>query len=321
MKIAITGANGFVGSALTTHFADRGHAAIALVRKSAQTPSALPDIRSIDYNDHSVLVSALRDVDVLVHNAGKTKAINHMEMINANVGLTRKVMEAVNALDHPLHLIYISSQAASRPSRLGEPLREDEASQPVTSYGKSKLLAENMIRKHCRKPFTIVRPCSVYGPGDRDFLQLFKLCRQGLSLRIGKLDKQLNMIHVSQLADFLLLLAANPMAYRETFFATDNQVYTQAQIADIICKAMGKKHRQIVIPESLARFVFKSGDLAGRLSGKAGIVNREKLAEVLAEAWLADPAKAKTVLDWEPEPKLEQLIAETYQWYVQASWL
>ena len=321
MKIAITGANGFVGSALITHFADRGHTAIALVRKSAQIAIDTSLIRVVDYNDHFALQSALQDVDVLVHNAGKTKTLNHIEMIQANVGLTRKIIQAINAIDNPLQLIYISSQAASRPSRIGDFVREDEASQALTSYGKSKALAEKLIRKHCHQAFTIVRPCSIYGPGDRDFLQLFKLCQHGLSMRIGRLERQLNMIHVSQLADFLLLIAGNDKAYGETFFATDNQVYTQAQIAETICTAMGKRHKEILIPETLARFVFRTGDLAGRLSGKAGIVNKEKLAEVLAEAWLADPTKAREVLGWEPEPKLDQLIAETYQWYVQASWL
>lgn len=321
MKIAITGANGFVGQALLKHFVEQGHEAIALIRKSAQIPSGAYAVCVLDYEDPSALKAALQDVDILVHNAGKTKSLNHSEMITANVGLTRKIISAVNSLDQSIQLIYISSQAASRPSSLNEFVKESDASQPVTSYGKSKAMAERLIRKQCQKPFTIVRPCSIYGPSDRDFLQLFRLCRYGMSLQIGKGKRQLNMIHASQLAEFILLLAGNPQAFGHTFFATDNQVYTQDYVAATICKAMGKGHRRIIVPQALAALVFSANGLFSQIRGKAAIVNQEKLAEVLAEAWLADTSKAKEMLAWDPESKLEHYIMETYQWYVQASWL
>ncbi|MDY0337367.1 MAG: NAD-dependent epimerase/dehydratase family protein [Candidatus Cloacimonadaceae bacterium] len=321
MKIAITGANGFVGSALLKHFAANDHQAIALIRPSAQKPITNQELRIVDYDDRQSLLKALSGVDVLVHNAGKTKTLQHQEMLTANLGLTRNVLDAVNSLPTPIHLIYISSQAASRPSNINEPVSEDEVPQPITSYGKSKAWAERLIREECQQAYTIVRPCSIYGPGDRDFLQLFKLCRFGLGMQIGAKERQVNMIHVQQLADFLLLVAANPKAYQQVFFATDNQVYTQAYIAASICKVMGKHHRQIIVPETVARQVFGISDMMARLRGKAATLNLEKLAEILAEAWLANPEKARQVLAWDPAPRLEELIMETYQWYVQESWL
>jgi nucleoside-diphosphate-sugar epimerase len=321
MKIAITGANGFVGKTILNHFAESGNEAIALIRKSASLPSGNYQIRTIDYEDPIALHHSLEDVDVLVHNAGKTVAFDHMDMIRVNLGLTRKIVAALNSVTKPIHLVYISSQAAAGPSPGGVLLSEDAEAHPLTAYGKSKLMAEKMIQRECRQAYTIVRPCSVYGPGDRDFLNLFKLCSYGLSTQIGSKARPLNMIHVSQLAAFLLLVCGNPRAYKEIFYATDNQVYNQADIAQCICRVMGKRLQRIVIPEALARPAFQASDLLGRLRHKAGIINSEKYREITAEAWLADPAKARSILGWNPEPQLEQLILETYQWYVQASWL
>ncbi|HQQ68376.1 MAG TPA: NAD(P)-dependent oxidoreductase [Candidatus Cloacimonadota bacterium] len=321
MKIAITGANGFVGNTIINHFAESGNEAIALIRKSASLPSGNYQIRTLDYEDPIALRAAIEDVDVLVHNAGKTVAFNHMDMIRVNLGLTRKIVAALNSVTKPIHLVYISSQAAAGPSPKGVYLNEDAEPHPLTSYGKSKLLAEKMIRRECRQAYTIVRPCSVYGPGDKDFLNLFKLCSYGFSTQIGREERPLNMIHVRQLAAFLLLVSGNPQAHGEIFFATDNQVYTQAEIAECICRVMGKRLQRIVIPEALARPAFQASDLLGRLRHKAGIINNEKYREITAEAWVADPAKARSILGWNPEPQMEQLIMETYQWYVQASWL
>lgn len=321
MKIAITGANGFVGHSLLNHFSRRGHTAIALIRKSAQISIDSCEVRELDYEDPSALSAALADVDVLVHNAGKTKTLEHSQMIAANVGLTQKIVAALNAIQRPVQLIYISSQAASAPSSLHKMSTEADAVDPLTAYGKSKAIAERLIVRDCRQPFSIIRPCPIYGPQDKDFLQLFKLCRFGLSMQIGRQERYLNMIHVSQLGDFLLKVAGNPQAYGEVFFATDNQVYTQAQIAAVICKAMGKRQHHIIVPELVARAIFLLSEYFGHLSGKAMVLNRDKLAEILAEAWLADSGKAQALLAWQPEARLPELILETYQWYVQASWL
>jgi len=321
MKIAITGANGFVGHTLLNHFYDAGHEAIALIRPTASISSDKHPVRMVDYDDPQAISSALSGVDILVHNAGKTKSLDHLEMMKVNVGLTRKLVEAINLQDHQIRLLYISSQAASSPAKSGSRSIEADPPLPITAYGKSKALAEKLIRSQCKQQYCIVRPCSIYGPGDRDFLQLFKLCKAGISMQIGKQQRLLNMIHVKQLGDFLLRVIDNPQAWGQIFFATDNQEYTQQNIVECICQAMGKSPRTFIIPEALARMVFIGGDILGRVRGQAGVMNIEKMKEIMAEGWLADPAKARNILNWEPESRLPELIAETYQWYVQASWL
>ena len=139
MRIAITGANGFIGNNLLKHFKACGHETIAIIRKSAIVPDHDVEIREVDYYDALSLTENLKDVDVLIHNAGKTKSLNAQEMLAANVGITQRIVQAINTLNHPIHLIFISSQAASRASTNNKPINEDETPRPLTRYGKSKI--------------------------------------------------------------------------------------------------------------------------------------------------------------------------------------
>jgi len=323
MRIAITGANGFVGSNLYKYFLAAGHEVSALVRptaSSAQLPQSASLVK-VDYSDPASLYQALSGCDALIHNAGKTKALNYSEMLKANLGITQHIVQAVNSLDHRIHLLYLSSQAVAGPSIKGKLLSESDSPHPITSYGKSKLEAEKHIQNSCRQPWTIIRPCSVYGCGDKDFLTLFRMVQRGLAVRLGRQERPLNMIHVEQLASFLELCISNPAAYNQVFFATDTQRYTQSDITSAIAQAMDKHPLQIVLPEYLVRLAFISGDLIGRLLKRETILNREKMKEILADGWLADPAKARELLGWQPQPNLTANIRNTALCYKKLGWL
>ena len=323
MKIAITGANGFVGSNLIKPFTAAGHEVTALVRAKSSVSLLPADTRiiPIDYLNPEALQQILISQQVLIHNAGKTKALNHQEMLSANLGITEKLLSAINKLEKPLHFIYISSQAASRPCRHNHPVNEEDPPAPLTSYGKSKLAAEKAIRNNCQQPWTIVRPSSIYGCGDKDFLTLFRMARKGFSFQIGHSDRQLNMIHVDELAEFLLLCVARREACNQVFFATDGKVYHQSEIIDSIAQALGKNPKKLVIPEFMARLVFYAGDLYGRMMHKEVVINREKMKEIMAENWLADIAKATRLLGWNPTPNLNARMKETAKCYADLGWL
>jgi len=323
MKIAITGANGFVGSNLITHFQSEGHEVIALVRSedSAKSLSIITPVYVVDYMDTHALYIALKGVDVLIHNAGKTKTISHEEMMNANVGVTNSIVATINIKNDPIQLIYISSQAASHPSHDEIPVKESDAPAPLTSYGESKLAAETLILETCKQPFTIIRPCSVYGYGDKDFLSLFKMVNKGISFSIGRGEQLLNMIHVSELAAFIGICLQNPAAYGEIFFATDGKVYRQNDVQIAIAKALNKKPKNINIPIRLAKMVFYLGDAWGKMMHVASILNKDKMKEIMAEGWLADPEKARSILGWNPQANLEKHIMETAKCYRENGWL
>lgn len=323
MKIAITGANGFVGSNLIRHFQAAGHEVLALVRsvESAELLKSIVKTIVVDYYNPSQLYEALCDIDVVVHNAGKTKALDMDEMMQANVGTTENIITAINSIDRETQLIYISSQAASRPSYGNVPVKESDPPAPLTNYGKSKLQAELLIRSKCNQPYTIVRPCSVYGSHDKDFLTLFKMINKGFSFQIGKQDKLLNMIHVDELAQFISLCLQNQKVYRQTIFATDGKVYRQSQIMRSIARALHKTPKYIVIPDWIARIAFSIGGWYGKLFSVAVIVNKDKMKEIMAPGWVADTTKAKDLLDWNPVSDIDRNLMETAKCYRVLGWL
>ncbi|HNX36999.1 MAG TPA: NAD-dependent epimerase/dehydratase family protein [Candidatus Cloacimonadota bacterium] len=322
MKIAVTGANGFVGSGLLGHFMALGHDPVALIRKGADT-SRLTGIeqREVDYRSQDSLLHALGDVDILIHNAGSTKAASYEQMYQSNVALTRDLIQAFNQASLPRQFILISSQAASRPSSGKTPVTEDMPSAPVTWYGKSKQRAEELVRRSCGKAWTILRPCPIYGPGDKDFLELAKIINKGLSLQIGSQDKFLNMIYISELAELITLALDNPKAFGEVFFALDGGVYTQNQVSDLIASALGKNPFHIVIPDQLARIAFSLGEVIGKLKGKPLVVNKQKQNEIMADGWLCSGQKARDILGFAPQADLQTHLKETIAWYKEQHWL
>ncbi|MCB5234646.1 MAG: sugar nucleotide-binding protein [Candidatus Cloacimonetes bacterium] len=320
MKVAITGANGFVGKTLLRKMKERGFEPRALVRKPFNCQGI--DCRIINYEDPKSIAQAIKGCDVLIHNAGKTKTISFTEMLNVNVGLTRRIVEAVNLQENPMRLIYMSTQAVSGPASAESPAVESAEMNPLSIYGKSKALAERLIRNQCKKPFNIIRPCPVYGPGDVDFLSLFRLSKLGFSFQVGSEDKPINMIYSEQLADFIMHVITNSNVNGESFYATDCRVYTQAEIARMIAQAIGKKEpKNLKVPPILAHGVFGVSDVIGRIRHMPSAVNLEKYNEIMAEGWVADCTKAKQLLGWDPADEIEQKLEETYKWYIENDWL
>ena len=322
MKIAVTGANGFVGSGLLRKLAAWAYDPVALVRESANLSQLSGfETRIVDYNNPDSILEAISDVDILIHNAGATKTLSYAQMYAANVQVTRQVVRAVNQSPRTSQFILISSQAASSPSIGGIAVTEELPSAPVTWYGKSKQRAEELVRKECLKDWTVIRPCPIYGPGDKDFLELAKLIKRGLNVRIGSQDKALNMIYIDELAVLIELTFYNEKAYNEVFFATDGELYSQSQVSSLMAEALGNKVLNITIPDLLAKIIFNGAELMGKLMRKPLVVNKQKQREIMAEGWICSIDKAMTLLGYKPKPELKTHIMETITWYKESSWL
>jgi len=323
MKIAVSGANGFLGSSLVMHLQEKGYSVIGLARGSKQHFVKQADINiiQVDYHDPTSLASAISAADIFIHNAGKTRTNTFKEMYEANVGLTSRILEQVNQSPKISHFIYISSQAASRPSYRNELVSETDPPLPVSWYGKSKLYAELCVKNTCKKPWTIIRPCPVFGPGDRDFLALFQMLSKGISLQSGRQDTQVNMIYVNDLCSFIESCLFNRKAYKEIFFASDGQAYFQDDIFAAISEAVGKNPFKMHIPKGLM-FMFGSlADITGKVSGIPQLINSQKLKELNAGSWLCSIEKAGSQLHWKPEPDFKAKIGITYKWYKEMGWL
>lgn len=322
-KIVITGANGFLGSTITKRLLNEGYEVISLVRNGSDT-SLLPEnsnIKFVDYNSSSDLIRIFSDADVIIHNAGLTKAKNWKAYKEVNVDLTKRIVDLFNINPTIEHLIFLSSQAAAGPSLDNTPLDEDLRCHPVSLYGKSKLMAENLIRTKVEKKWTIIRPASIFGPGDKDFLQLFKMIKKHIMLYPIQKEKIFSMIYSDDVAELINLVIIKPETVGQIFFAANNESYKQVEIIGYIESIMDSFVNHFVIPEFLLKIISGIFELFSRITGKINVINMERMKEFRLDNWQISNKKSKDLLGFAPKYEIYEALHKTYQWYLEKGWL
>jgi nucleoside-diphosphate-sugar epimerase len=307
MIAAITGANGFIGQHLLRRFGDAGWAARPVLR------------RDLDSREAERLFAG---ADVVVHAAGATRAPTATLLRASNIGLTRRVIEAARRA-HAGRLVFISSQAAAGPAPSRDnPTTEDTPPAPREAYGQSKLEAERLVEAATDLDPVILRPAAVYGPGDRDFLNMFRLARFGIALHPGNREHWISILHVDDLATSVIEASSQPRSIgRKYFLANDEPVQWRQLFRDAASCAARKLAVDVEVPSPLVRIVAEISDVAARLTGHAGLVTSEKVALSTARFWICSSGRAKREIGFAPRVELSRGLRDTYQWYLAHHWL
>jgi nucleoside-diphosphate-sugar epimerase len=322
MKALVTGATGFVGSHLTEALRRRGDDVTALARSASKAAALAPlGVRVVpgDLHDRSALQQAVEGQDVVYHVAGVVAARSEADFLVANRDGTRNVAEAAERAGVS-RLVFVSSMAAAGPTIKGRPLRGDEPPHPVTQYGRSKLAAEGVVTGS-RLAWTIVRPPMVYGPRDQEVLKVFRLARLGLAPVLGDGTQELSAVHGADLADALVAAGTTAAAVGHTYYACHPEVFTGAEMALAVGRAMGRRLAVIRVPAAIGRGVLRVTEAAARLVGQTTILTADKANEFFQPAWTADPEALARDTGWRAIRNLETGLAETYAWYRTAGWL
>ena len=322
MKVLVTGATGFVGSHLTEALRRRGDDVTALARSASKAAALAPlGVRVVpgDLHDRAALQRAVEGQEVVYHVAGVVAARSEADFLAANRDGTRNVTEAAERAGVG-RLVLVSSMAAAGPTIKGRPLRGDELPRPVTQYGRSKLAAEGVVTGS-RLAWTIVRPPMVYGPRDQEVLKVFRLARVGLAPVLGDGMQELSAVHGADLADALVAAGTTAAAVGHTYYACHPEVFTGAEMALAVGRAMGRRLAVIRIPAAIGRGVLRVTEAAARLVGRTTILTADKANEFYQPAWTADPESLARDTGWRAIRNLETGLAETYAWYRAAGWL
>jgi len=258
LKALVTGANGFVGSHLVEGLLDKGYRVRCLVRKTSNKRwlSGL-EVEFVhgDITEKSSLKSVVKDVDLVFHVAGLTKAKNRDEYVRTNAEGTKNLVEAcLEGNANIQRFVYVSSQAAVGPGNDEQPLNETASCRPITYYGESKLQGERIVLQHISKlPITVVRPPAVYGPRDSDMLGFFKVANKGFRISFGRGESFLSLCYVKDLVDGIILAAENPKSIGQIYFIADDKVYSWREAFKIIARVLNKRTISLKIPKT---FVF-----------------------------------------------------------------
>ncbi len=312
MKVAITGANGFLGSYIVKEFLKEGFDVIGLIRQSANC-DLLPKhpalhLEPVDYRtDLEAQFQALNErhgsLTYFIHNAGVTVSLDNDEYFKINVGLAKAVVNALAKsgwLPKEHKLINVSSMAAQGPYGVGE---------PVSNYGRSKLEAEKVIEES-GYPYLMFRPTGIYGAGDVAFLPLFKLASKGL-YPLTSNQQKMSMIHAHDLARIIVKEANQSVGILHT---NDGNTYLHKNFIDSLQRVTGKKIHKIPTPKWVSKLSLGLSDIWHRLIRKRPGLTLEKFQEISMDWHLhEDPA---LVFSKEPcEITLEDGFRDAYNFY------
>ena len=332
MRHFVTGATGFVGSHLTEALLARGDDVVALVRSLTKASrvftAAQPRIVQGDLDDPRALRRAMEGADAVFHVAGLTSASRASRFFSTNRDGTRRVLEAAREAAPDLRrVVYVSSVAASGPSRRGAPADESIVPHPVSDYGASKLAGEHEVHR-AEIPWTVVRPPAVYGPRDAELKRIFSFGKHGIVPVFGDGRQELSLIHVADLVA-ALLAALDRGRVEATYFASHPEVLTSAEFAVGITHAVQEAltghaadpRLVLHIPNAVARVALTINGAAFRAVGRSTVLSGDKIPELLAAAWTCSSAALERDTGWQAQIPAAKGLPQTAMWYRDAGWL
>jgi len=324
--ILVTGANGFVGSHLVEALLARGCRVRCMVRRS----SDLTYIRHLpvewayaDLQNAEALRQACQGVDGVCHCAAVTRALDEETFHRVNAqgteALARAAFEASPGLQR---FLFISSHAAVGPSQATDDFAdESRPPRPITWYGRSKLAAERALRgMEGRLPLTIVRPSAAFGPRDRDFYAYFDLVKRGLSLKLGRDERQVSLIYIHDLVELLLLTLESEAALGQTYFGC-GPAHSYVDFSAVVAGALGKHPLRITVPEAVLTPIALWSRAQGRLTHRPALLNDQRVLDMRQRYWLCSGEKARQELGFVPKRDLGIAVQETASWYLENGWL
>jgi nucleoside-diphosphate-sugar epimerase len=317
MKILVTGATGFVGSHLIGELLAGGrNQVVALVRNSAKLNAcAFRDKITIVRGDLFESEPLPDDIEMVFHLAAVTKIVRQREFMHVNSEGTLSLLEKLKPLKKLRKAVLLSSLAAAGPNRDSACLHEEMPAEPISAYGRSKLAQEEIFATHCPVPYVIIRAPIVFGPGDMDMLDAFRIIAKGVLPVLGRKERRYSVIYVKDLVRGMVA-AANSPCQNEIFYIANPEPIEWQAFMEQVARGLGrKKMRKIVIPEALGRALAEFSELRIRAFGKKAIFNRDKFNEMKFPVWVCSPAKIDTQIHFQPRAPLQEALQETIDWY------
>ena len=301
MKIAITGAAGFIGARLKAGLEAEGHD-VAGLDLAGKTP--------VDIEDRDALVSACAGCGAIYHLAAahRDDIFPRTRYYDVNVQGTKNVIHAAEK-NNISKIIFTSSFAvygldAKTPD-------ENSAPAPFNDYGKSKLEAEDALKDWAAqdpaRSLTIVRPVVVFGEGNRG--NVYTLIRQisaGKFVMIGQGENRKSMAYVENVAAFLKFCLHEKPGVQIYNYA-DKPDYRTKELTDVVYAAMGKKKSALRLPYALGMLAGYTFDVLARITGKSFPVSAVRVRKFCADTTSA--AEKCRAAGFKPEFSLEDGIA------------
>ncbi len=322
MRILVTGATGFIGSHLVE--ALKGDI-VCLVRKTSDTKHLMELGVELVYGDVTDPGSLkIKGIDVVYHLAAYYTFHGIWDnYLKTNVVGTRNLLEAFENVEQ---FIYCSTTEAVGPVK-NPPADENYPCNPTYEYGKSKLMAEDIVREKIQKgyPATILRPVGVYGPrcvDDVSYYFMMHIARNSVLTKFiaGSGETLVDFVFVKDVVQGFLK-ARTEKALGETYFISSQKALTYNEAYRILCSLLGRNPPRLHVPPFLAKAAIAPLELLYKISGKEDFMVHVSTVEVTQENRAYSWQKAYRDLGYKPEYSFEEGARITLEWYKEQEYI
>lgn len=299
MNVFVTGATGFVGSALLTQLAGVPELQVyAQVRSSNGHLSApVKSVFVAELNPDTDWTVALKNMDCVVHTAARVHVMDDTsqdplaEFRKTNCAGTLNLARQAAEVGVKRFIFISSIKVNGEGTVTGSPYTEDIEPAPVDPYGVSKREAEDGLRALATETgleVVIIRPPLVYGAGVKgNFLSLLRWINRGIPLPLGSIHNKRSFVALDNLVDLVVVCLQHPQAANQTFLVADGEDMSTTELLRSLANALGKPVFLLPVPEILLKTLLM-------------VLGRADIGQRLCGSLQLDIGKAKCLLGWAP---------------------
>jgi dihydroflavonol-4-reductase len=325
--VLVTGATGYTGRRLVQKLTEAG----ADVRAVARPSSNLEPLRDLpirwflgDVFDEGTIRAAMEGVEYVFHVAAAFREPKSTERDYWNVHAKSTQLLAAAAIENPgfKRFVHVSTMGVHGHVE-NPPGDETSPFSPGDGYQRTKAEAERWLSEFAGEhslPYTIIRPCAIYGPGERRLLKLFRMATGRVFPILGNGACWYHLVHVEDLTNVMIRAAVAEAALGEAFLAGASEPIRLADMARMIGGVFDRAPRIVRLP--IGPF-FLAADLCEALCRPLGIdppLYRRRVAFYSKDRNFST-RKMREVLGYRPLYENEKGIVESALWYRDQGWL
>jgi len=321
MTILVTGATGFLGTALVTELIRQRQPVRILARDEQRARAQFGDAVTIvvgDINDEEQVQRAVDGSTIIYHLVGRLYHPNTPPELyyRTHVEGTRILLNACKGQSQIQRIVHCSTTGVH--GETGKtPAAEDAPFAPTNPYEVTKLEAEILALRAFQEqglPVSVARPGLVYGPGDLHLSGFFSSIKKGLFRVIDGGKALLHPIYIDDMTAAFLLCAERPQAVGHSYNLAGDHPVTIRELATAIAHSLDKELPGSSIPLWLANLASDIFALTPGMRGEQAPLTRSRV-KFLTHSRVYDISRAKSELGFSPGVQLEEGMRRTAAWY------